>query len=197
LLLPFYGLSEKCAFGSPDPEREGVYAMNPLYGLTELLEEQDAPITEPGRGGRIVATGLQFLGMPFIRYETGDRATLVQLPDQSTGHSLLVSDITPREGHLFLISLSNQPIAAITAMMGDKEINAIAAFQYEQHHPGKVIMRVELGSGASPATLAAYIRKANERMRGELTLIPEIVTSIPLTARGKRHIVIQHLPIPV
>lgn len=196
VLLPFYGLSEKCAFGSPDPECEGVYEMNPLYGLTELLDEQDVPVTEPGRRGRIVSTGLQFHGMPFIRYETGDCATLVELPTEVNNHSLRVSDITPREGHLFLVSRSNALIAAITAMMGDDEVAAIAAFQYEQHQPGEALMRVVLARGASPATLAAYVEKANVRLRGELTLIPEIVASIPLTGRGKRHIVIQHLAIP-
>jgi phenylacetate-CoA ligase len=196
VLLPFYGLSEKCAFGSPLPGREGVYAMNPLYGLTELLDNQGVPVTEPGRQGRIVSTGLQFLGMPFIRYETGDRATLVELPDEANSHSLLVANITPREGHLFLISRSNVPIVAHMAIMGDREVEAIAAFQYEQHRPGDVLMRVELAPGASPAMFAAYIRKANERQRGELVFTPEIVPSIPLTARGKRRIVIQHLPIP-
>ncbi len=194
-LLPFYGLSEKCAFGSPDPAREGVYAMNPLYGLTELLDDEGAQVTEPGREGRIVSTGLQFLGMPFIRYETGDRATLVERPDDANGHSLLVSDILPREGRRYLISRSNEPIAAFTAMM-DSEVGAIAAFQYEQHHPGEVLMRVELAEDASPAMLDIYIRKTNERLRGEITITPEIVQSIPLTARGKLRFLIQHLPVP-
>ena len=194
-LLPFYGLSEKCAFGSPEPAREGVYAMNPLYGLTELLDDEGAPVTEPGREGRIVSTGLQFLGMPFIRYETGDRATLVELPDKANGHHLLVTDIQPREGHQFLISRSNEPVASFTVML-DNEVEAIAAFQYEQHRPGEVVLRVELAPNASTAMLATYISKTNERLRGEITFIPEIVASIPLTARGKRRIVIQHLPIP-
>jgi phenylacetate-CoA ligase len=195
VLLPFYGLSEKCAFGSPDPAREGVYAMNPLYGLTELLDDEGAPVTEPGRKGRIVSTGLQFLGMPFIRYETGDRATLVELPDEANGHNLLLSDIHPREGHLFLISRSNEPVAAFSTIMGN-DMEVLGAYQYEQHRPGEVLMRVELAPGASPATLATYVRKLNDMQRGEITFIPEIVPSIPLTTRGKRRIVIQHLAIP-
>ncbi|MHB2266469.1 phenylacetate--CoA ligase family protein [Aliihoeflea sp. PC F10.4] len=194
-LLPFYGLSEKCAFGSPVPDRPGVYEMNPLYGLTELLDDDDAPVTEPGRRGRLVSTGLQFMGMPFIRYETGDRATLIELPEEANGHCLRVADIVPREGHLFLVTRSNQFIPAHTMMMGDHEVDAISEFQYEQHRAGEVKMRLVPAEGAQASTIEAYIRKANERLGGELVLIPEIVSAIPLTSRGKLRIVIQHLDV--
>lgn len=195
-LLPFYGLSEKCAFGSPDTTRPGAYCMSPLYGFTELLDDAGIPVTQPGTSGRIVSTGLQFFGMPFIRYETGDRATLIERPNRANGYSLVVSDITPREGHLFLISRSNVPILAQMVMIGDRELGAISAFQYEQHRPGEVLMRVELAPGASPEMITAYTRKINERQQGELIFTPEIVPAIPLTARGKRRLVIQHLPLP-
>jgi phenylacetate-CoA ligase len=195
-LLPFYGLSEKCAFGSPDPSRPGAYSMSPLYGFTELLDDNGSPVTRPGATGRIVSTGLQFLGMPFIRYETGDRATLVERPNRANGYSLQVADIAPREGHLFLISHANTPILAHMTMIGDRELDAISAFQYEQHRPGEVLMRVELAPGASPAMVTAYTQKINERQRGALNFTPEIVPAIPLTERGKRRLVIQHLAMP-
>lgn len=194
-LLPFYGLSEKCAFGSPMSDCSGVYEMNPLYGLTELLDDDGVPVTEPGRKGRLVSTGLQFMGMPFIRYETGDRATLIELPEEANGHCLRVAGIVPREGHLFLVTRSNQFIPAHAMLMGDREAEAISEFQYEQDRAGEVRMRLVLAEGASVSTIEAYIRKANDRLAGELVLIPEIVSAIPLTVRGKRRIVIQHLDV--
>jgi phenylacetate-CoA ligase len=196
MLLPFYGLSEKCAFGSLVPDCADVYEMNPLYGLTELLDDDGAPVTEPGRRGRVVSTGLQFVGMPFIRYETGDRATLIELPGNSNGNCLRVAKIVPRKGHAFLVTRSRRFIPAHMMMMGDRDLDAISEFQYEQDKPGEVRMRIVPAEGAASASaIAGYIGAANDRLGGELVLIPEVVSSIPLTGRGKRRIVIQHLDV--
>src|SRR5690606_26971168 len=92
---PFYGLSEKAAFAAEVPGEEGLYEFNPLYGATELLDEKDVPVTEPGREGRIVGTGFLSSGMPFIRYDTGDFGKLVELPTRENGECLRIRSITP------------------------------------------------------------------------------------------------------
>src|SRR5208283_3799378 len=79
-IVPFYGLSEKVAFACARPDDLEAFEFNPLYGYTELLDENGSAVTTPGDTGRIISTGLLFHGMPFIRYETGDSARLVELP---------------------------------------------------------------------------------------------------------------------
>ncbi len=194
-LLPFYGLSEKCAFGAPSQDMPGVYEMNPLYGLTELVGHDGHPVTEPGRMGRIVSTGLQFTGMPFIRYDTGDEATLIEAASEDNGYQLRVADIVPREGHQLLVTRSHQFIPTQMLVMGDKEMLAISEFQYEQDTPGEVRMRIVLAEGASPSMIHAYVQTANERLGGELVVTPEIVPTIPLSSRGKRRLLLQHLDV--
>jgi phenylacetate-CoA ligase len=41
------------------------------------VDDGGGPVVEPGASGRIISTGLLFPGMPFIRYDTGDKAQLV------------------------------------------------------------------------------------------------------------------------
>lgn len=194
-LIPFYGLSEKCAFGAEVEDRPNVYEMDPLYGFTELLDNDDEPITEPGRVGRLVSTGLLFTGMPFIRYDTGDTATLVELPNMSNGYRLRVADITPRRGSGFFVSRGNDLIPSTFLEMGDDSLRFIADYQLEQHTPGEVHLRVVLAEGAPADALDTYIELIAQRTAGELTFIPEIVEAIPLSGRGKRKLVIQHLDI--
>src|SRR5262249_52336144 len=78
-----------------DPD---AFAFDPLYGYTELLDENDTPVVTPGAYGRLVSTGLLFPGMPFIRHDTGDSARLAALPDATNGHRLMVRGITPKHG---------------------------------------------------------------------------------------------------
>lgn len=196
VLIPFYGLSEKCAFGAEVDGQRDVYDMNPLYGFTELVDREGEPLTEPGRAGRIVSTGLQFTGMPFIRYETGDEATLVESPCEANGYRLRIAEIVPREGHRYLATRSGKSfINTLSLVMGDSEMRAVTGYQFEQDTPGEVRMRFVLAEGASPAIVESYVRSVNRRLGGELTVIPEIVPSIPLTEVGKRRLVIQRLDV--
>ena len=90
----FYGLSEKAVFGAELPDEPGVYASNPLYGIAELVTDCGTPVTEPGREGRLVGTGFISTGMPFIRYDTGDSARLIELPETRsvTFHTRLIDE---------------------------------------------------------------------------------------------------------
>ncbi len=47
----FYGLSEKVAFAVEIEEAGGIYEFQSSVGLTELLDDDDLPVTEPGREG--------------------------------------------------------------------------------------------------------------------------------------------------
>ncbi|QRM28029.1 CoF synthetase [Microvirga sp. VF16] len=194
-IIPFYGLSEKCAFGTEVEDVPGLYEMDPLYGFTELLDKSGAPITEPGRVGRVVSTGLQFTGMPFIRYDTGDEATLVEPPERRNGYRLRVANIVPRRAHDFFLSRYNHLIPATSLAMADDVLRFVTDYQFEQHTPGEVLIRVVLAEGAPPHTLDSYVKLVTERAAGGLSFIPEVVRSIPLSGRGKRKFVIQQLDI--
>jgi phenylacetate-CoA ligase len=192
-LVPFYGLSEKAAFACARPDDPDAFVFDPLYGYTELLDENDAPVVTPGAYGRIVSTGLLFPGMPFIRYDTGDSARLVALPNATNGHRLTVRGITPKHGTEYLMGRSGALIA-IKGIISNLQGTAygIREYQFYQDIPGEAVVRlVPLSSGE--ADFSNYRDLLNRKLAGELHMVVEIVDHIATTPRGKRKFVDQRL----
>ncbi len=67
-----YGHTEASVFGYTTDDTFAYYCA-PTYGLTEVINENDQQ-AGIGEEGEIVVTGFSNIGMPFIRYRTGDRA---------------------------------------------------------------------------------------------------------------------------
>lgn len=189
----FFGLSEKCAFAVERHEHAGHYLFNPIYGVTELVDEHDRPVTEPGARGRIVSTGLLFSGMPLIRYATGDEATLVELPSADNGFSLELAGIRSRIVDEYFVTRSNYLVHSNCFFMMEDELACITDLQFVQTVPGVVEMRCVLVPGRSAATLDDFASLVAEKSRGEITLEIVIVERIPTTHRGKKQAAIQHL----
>lgn len=190
--MPFYGLSEKVAFACAQPDDPDVFAFDPLYGYTELVDESGAPLVTPGASGRIVSTGLLFPGMPFVRYDTGDVAQLVETPHAANGHRLTVRGITPKHGTEYLLGRSGSLIA-IKGIISNLQGTAygIREYQFYQDTPGEAVVRVVPLSGA--ADFSSYRELLNRKLAGELRMAVEIVARIATTPRGKRKFIDQRL----
>ncbi len=67
-----YGHKEASVFGYTIDDSYTYYC-SPFYGLTEVLDENGEQVAI-GEEGEIIVTGFSNFGMPFIRYQTGDRA---------------------------------------------------------------------------------------------------------------------------
>jgi phenylacetate-CoA ligase len=192
-ILSFYGLSEKCAFAVEVADRPGEYDFDPIYGLTELLDDSDRPITTPGARGRIVSTGLLFNGMPFIRYATGDEGVLVAAASEANGWRMRLSGVTPRYTDEFVVTRSGNLFHVGVLFMADDELSAITDLQFEQSEPGELHVRCVLAPGRNPPATRDFIRMVRDRTGGEMNLHVTIVDRIPLSPRGKRPLLIQHL----
>ncbi len=68
-----YGHTEMSVYAYQHKE-DSEYECMPLYGYTEILDEKGKDVKE-GETGEIIVTGFNQIGMPFIRYKTGDLAT--------------------------------------------------------------------------------------------------------------------------
>jgi phenylacetate-CoA ligase len=197
-LVPFYGLSEKVAFASAQAGNPHVFEFEPLYGYTELVDEQGIPVVTPGTSGRIVSTGLLFSGMPFIRYDTGDTAELVALPGPTNGYRLTVRDIRPKHVTEYLVGRSGS-LVAIKGIISNLQGTAygIREYQFFQDAPGEAIVRlVPLGRSAadfSATDFSNYRDLLNRKLAGELHVAVEVVNRIPMTSRGKRKFIDQRL----
>lgn len=192
--MPFYGMSEKVAFGrfvETDPDGELVYEIDPLYGFTELLDDSGQRITTPGVTGRVVSTGLLMRGMPLLRYDTGDRAELVQAADESRGHWQRLRRLTPRRTPDFLIGRDGRGIPTTAMNVHGEAMHSVVAYQMRQARPGEVFVLVVPQPGADPQRAARMLASAFEdACEGNVVFDSKPVSVIPPGPNGKRDTVV-------
>jgi len=146
-IMPFYGLSEKVAIAGEVPGESDVYEFEPLYGITELVDEAGKPVILPGMRGRIVSTGLISIGMPLLRYDTGDMATLVQVPAPENCFRLRVRDIRSRWNQEFLVSKNGALISIAAINVHSPAYAYLREFQFYQDKPGYAVLKAVLMPG--------------------------------------------------
>lgn len=193
-IAPFYGLSERVLFASEVPSEEDVYAFEPLYGHAELLNDNDEPVTEVGAKGRIVGTGFLSTGMPFIRYETGDTAELVELPREENAWRLKVRNIAPRRQPEFLVGIQGNRIVTPTLVpVHPKKFFGVSEFQFYQDTPGHCLIKVVPSDGCGPAEVRPFLDEMQGRVGSGVNFELALVTELASTARGKRPFIDQRL----
>ena len=114
--------------------------------------------------------------MPFIRYDTGDSAKLVALPNAANGYCLTVRGITPKHGTEYLMGRSGTLIA-IKGIISNLQGTAygIREYQFYQDTPGEAVVRLVLPGAVrlpgifsianSPANCAWWLRSSSTLQR--------------------------------
>ena len=191
-ILPFYGLSERVAIAGESPGRPEVYLFEPLYGVTELIDEDRAPVTRIGRRGKIVATGFLSGAMPLIRYHTGDYTELVAPASAENGYKLEARGISSRWSQEFVFGARGEPISVIS-LDSENYADIIREYQYYQDTLGKVVLRVAPCKGISAELLEQTLRPVRQRVRGVIDISVVFVDHLPVGPTGKRAFVEQKL----
>jgi phenylacetate-CoA ligase len=187
----FYGLTERVAIA--DEVAPDVYAFHPFYGLAELVDDSGNQVTRAGGRGRLVATGLGNVGMPLIRYDTGDRARLVESPSWDNGWRLVVSGIRSKWSQEFLVSASGA-LVPVSVALPEAGAGLIREFQFAQHEPGRAVLRVVSLPGAARDEIEHVMLDAVRVVVGpQLHLVLEIVDEIAAGPNDKRRFVDQRL----
>jgi phenylacetate-CoA ligase len=192
----FYGLSEKVLFAAEVSGEPGVYEFNPLYGVAELVDDRGEPIVELGQEGRLIGTGFLSTGMPFIRYETGDFARLVQLPSAENGQRLRVSDLTPRRKPNYLIAKDGSRVVTTDLTPDSAEFfDGVAEFQFFQEQPGEVVIRYIPTPSGKAEDARRMASKLDGRCHHRVRFTPQLVEQIATGRHGKRAFIDQRLDI--
>ena len=195
-ILPFYGLSERVAIAGEIPGEPQIYAFEPLYGITELIDGEGALVSRVGQRGRIVATGFVSSAMPLIRYQTGDYAELVAPASAETGYKLHVRAIASRWSQEFVFGNRGEPISVIS-LDGENYADVIRDYQYYQDALGRVVLRLVLCKGVSAERIEATLRPVRARVAGVLEISVAVVDRLPTGPTGKRAFVEQKLELPL
>lgn len=195
-VAPFYGLSEKTMFAGEVPGMPGVYEFDPMYGVSELLTDDGRPVTEIGQEGRLVGTGFVSTGMPFLRYDSQDRARLLQLPSDGNGQRLRVRGITPRRKPDFLISRDGERIVAIDLTPDDPAFfHDIEGYQFYQDTPGLCIIKYVANHDDGDGKAARIQAELNRLAEGRLQFAVQRVEGLEAPGSGKRAYIDQRLEI--
>ena len=191
----YYGLTERSAIAGEVPDAPEVFEFEPLYGLTELVDDDGRAVTEPGATGRVVSTGFISTGMPLFRYEGGDRAALVEAPSEANCHRLRVTQLRSRWSQEFLVG-SGQELISVVNYLQDIDDGILHDYQFMQDTPGRAILLAVLTPEARPEQLDRLVAFHDRLTGGALVLEARIVDQIPRGPTAKAKLVDQRLVLP-
>lgn len=196
-VLVHYGHSERSVMAASMPD-DPRYFVWPLYGHVELVDEAGRPITQAGVQGEVVATGFDNRAMPFIRYRTGDLAQWSDKPAHPAlpGYPVL-ERIDGRNNDYFVARDGRRiPVASLGGLRPPAFLQ-VEATQYEQHEPGRILVRLQSARPLDPAVLNVIDSYFKTKLLGLVDAELQVVPHIERTARGKRRLMIQHLTGPI
>lgn len=184
-----YGMAEIVASASEC--HDGTLHWWPEVGWTEILKDEITEPTPPGSSGRLICTSLLNSDMPLIRYQVGDRSSVVEKSAACKCGRMLpvLSGIEGRTNDI-LIALDGRRVFWVNPVFYGLPIQEAQIIQESRHD-----LRVKYVP-ASNFTLEAeraIIRRLQEKM-GRVNINMDQVSSIPRGANGKFRAVICNLP---
>ena len=181
-----YGHTESSIFAVQQPDSD-AYLTNPLYGYTEVVDENGNQVVI-GECGEIVVTGFIEYGLPFIRYKTGDLA--VYGGETEYGETILTKLLGRNVD--FIYNKEGEKIFLVGFVFGGhiKAFNHILSWQIHQSEKGKVTLLVVKGNGYDENVEAEVVRLFDSK---DIEVTIQYVTKIEKTKRGKQKFLIQEI----
>jgi phenylacetate-CoA ligase len=176
-----YGMTEmvcgasECEFGSMH--------LWPEAGIWEVLaDDSDTPVS-PGQSGRLVCTGLLNSDMPLIRYEVGDRVTLVD-PDASCSCGRRLPMLKTVEGRNddTIITPNGRHVGRLDPVF--KSDFPIVEAQIIQDASDHLLIQIVPASNCNESTEAALVEALSERV-DDMRIDVRKVSVIPRGPNGK------------
>lgn len=132
-----YGHTEVSVFAICKPNEE-KYLCSPFYGITEVLDNEGNHV-KVGEQGEIVVTGFSNLGLPFLRYKTGDLAIYGGIENGW----VILTKLLGRSVD-YIINKDNEHIYLTGFIFGGHlhAFNAIADWQIRQDIKGQVTITI-------------------------------------------------------
>lgn len=192
-LFSSYGHSEKLVLAA-ECESSTDYHVWPTYGYFELLDPEGRPVTVPGERGEITGTGFINRVVPFIRYRTGDFATLVGQGCRACGRDqLLIRDVQGRWPAGCLVARDGSMITMTALNVHDDTFERVRQYQFGQDEPGRAELRVVPAAAFSDDDGRRLLASLERKLQGRVALALRFVERIEPTPRGKHVLVDQRI----
>jgi phenylacetate-CoA ligase len=187
-----YSQSERVMYSS-ECDRHTGHHLYMEFGITELLDDDGDPVPD-GTVGRVVATGLHNFGMPLIRYEVGDTASMAGT-DCPCGRKLpLMRDVAMRAEDI-LVTPDGRLVPPLMVARAFKLLPGIVRSQIVQHDPAEITTRLVVKQPLAAHDEDDLRRNIAERLGPDVRVAIEYVDDIPLVGRGKYRRVISTVPL--
>lgn len=191
----FYGQSEQVCIAGECEESE-IYHIQPEYGITEILDVNGNELKSENEIGEIIATGFINDAMPFIRYRTGDLATISNHKCSCGRNHRLIKRIEGRD-HEYIVTRDGR-VVSLTGLIHGQHFLAfskIKKLQFYQRQKGEIEIRIVKNPGFS-------VRDETEISRGIMKCLIQgielkfvYLNDIPVSTRGKHKFLIQEVKI--
>jgi phenylacetate-CoA ligase len=189
-----YGHSEYVLHGGYLPGSI-EYHFFPFYGYLELLDDNDNPVTQVGRVGRIVGTSFDNYVMPFLRYDTGDLGVLSSDAKTGSGRNWpVLKRIEGRTQDIIYLS-DGSPVTLTAFIFGQhlQQFKKIREMQFEQEVAGKLLMRIVRGPGFQAKDELEMVAQLTQSVSNKVRISVGYVDGIPKTRRGKHVFLVQKM----
>lgn len=162
--------------------------------IVEIIDAQ-GKVLPPGQSGEIVVTHLATRGFPFIRYRTGDVATLDD-GQCACGRTLpLLKDIQGRTTD-FIIAADGTVMHGLALIYVIRDLPGVQAFKIVQHTLTRVqlllVVSTEFDRGLLPQIQRGFRQRLGESVQVDIELVDEI----PPEKSGKYRYVVSHVANP-
>jgi phenylacetate-CoA ligase len=185
-VFDFYGSAERVCYIHTC--EQGSYHIIPEYGITELIPVEDSDKHQC----KVVATGFWNLGMPLIRYDTGD----IVVESNETcpcGRAFhLVKSINGRHSDLIKTPSGREYGPTILARVV-KGANNILESQVVQDALDHICILYVPSEKFSQNDLFSFEKQLSYYLPSELTIDLKPVDAIPKTSSGKTKLIVSEI----
>jgi phenylacetate-CoA ligase len=194
-VFSWYGQSEVVCLAG-ECEHDGRLHIFPQYGITELLDTDNKPITQPGTVGEIVGTGFLSRAMPLIRYRTMDMASYAPGTCEMCHRPYKLLERIEGRLQEFIVTSTGRYISMTAINMHSPVFDNVRQFRFYQDTPGSVTLRVVPKSTYNPLADKDQIGKELAvKLGNDVSLSIEVVDEISRGPRGKYRFLEQKLPL--
>jgi phenylacetate-CoA ligase len=202
MLLQFHKERIQRATGAPIADRygnaelsvsavqcpEGRYHVDTEFGVVEIDPHEE---TDEWVRGEIIATGFANRSMPFLRYRTGDVATLRKHGGCPCGRSRPVLEQVEGRIEDYIITPDGRRVGRMDHVF--KEALEVKEAQILQRSPNRIIVRFVPRPGFGPAAERQLDRAFRTRLGNDIDIVYEHTDAIPRSAHGKFRAVVSEI----
>ncbi len=181
-----YGCREVMLIAAECQQHQQLH-INVDHLLVETVDEGGHAVV--GQSGDLLLTDLFNYGMPLIRYQNGDRATLHEAPCPCGNPLPVMSSVDGRKLDV-IKTRSGKLIPGELFPHLFKEFANVYKFQVRQSHLDGITISIVAPGGLTELDKVAMRNEIERYTAGELALTFEIVDDIPLTASGKYRVTV-------